>query len=124
MSPIANSSTLMALAWAVAGCASKSLDVEAAYVSPIAYENYSCAQLTEEARMVADEAARAAGKQDKKRTSDAVVTTVGIVIFWPALVFIKGDDATTAKLSRLKGEMEAIEKASRLKGCKIRFQTE
>lgn len=58
----------------------------------------------------------------KKATSDAVATTVSVVIFWPALFFIGGDDATTAELSRLKGEMDAIERVSIEKKCGIVFE--
>jgi hypothetical protein len=44
------------------------------------------------------------------------------VIFWPALFFAKGDGATAAEVSRLKGEMKAIETASIKNNCGIRFE--
>ena len=50
------------------------------------------------------------------------MTTVGVVIFWPALFFIDGDNQKTAELARLKGEMEALEQASIQKNCGIQFQ--
>ena len=43
-------------------------------------------------------------------------------VFWPALFFVKGDDAKTAELARLKGETEAIEQASIRKNCGIQFR--
>lgn len=36
---------------------------------------------------------------------------VGLVLFWPALFFLAGDDQKE-ELARLKGEYEALEKAS------------
>jgi hypothetical protein len=48
--------------------------------------------------------------QDSKRSDDQVATGVGVIIFWPALFFIKGDGASAAELGRLKGEYEALEK--------------
>jgi len=50
------------------------------------------------------------------------VTTVGIVVFWPALFFLGGNDQQTAELARLRGEMEAIEQVSVRKRCNIQFQ--
>ena len=67
-------------------------------------------------------AASAAGVQNSKATGDAVATTVAVVVFWPALFFIKGDGASAAEVSRLKGEMSAIEQASIQKNCGIAFQ--
>lgn len=108
----------------LAGCASKSADVAPSYVSPLQYQSYSCAQLAAEAQRISNRASIAAGVQDKKRSSDAVATTVGVVLFWPTLFFIKGDDEKTAELARLRGEMDAIEQQSIQQNCGIVFQKE
>ena len=110
------------VAVAVAGCASRSENIAAAYVSPTLYSSLTCPQLREEAARVSARAAQVAGVQDSKATSDAVATTVGVVLFWPALFFIKGDSTTAAELSRLKGEMDAIEQANIRLKCGIAFQ--
>jgi hypothetical protein len=60
--------------------------------------------------------------QDEKASNDAVATGVALVLFWPAAFFIKGDGATAGELGRLKGEFEALERASNRKGCGLRFQ--
>jgi hypothetical protein len=62
------------------------------------------------------------GAQDQKATNDAVATTVGVIVFWPALLMAKGNDTMTADLARLRGEMEAIEQVSVRKRCNIQFQ--
>ena len=103
-------------------CASSSEKVAATYVSPLQYTSYSCPQLREESARVASRAAEAAGVQDQKRKDDQVVTAVGAVVFWPALFYIDGDNQKTAELARLKGEMEALERASIQKNCGIQFQ--
>lgn len=117
-------STFAALAasLSIAACASRSENIAAAYVSPIQYTSYSCSQLREEASRVSTRAIQAAGVQDSKATNDAVATTVGAVIFWPALFFIKGDGASGAEVANLKGQMEAIEQASIQKRCGISFR--
>lgn len=107
----------------VSGCAEKADNIEAAYISPIQYENYSCNKLSAEAQRVSARASQAIGAQNKKAENDAAATAVGMVLFWPALFFIDGDGASAAEVSRLKGEMEAIEQASIRRGCGISFQT-
>lgn len=115
-------STAVFLSLVLAGCASKSKDVKATYVSPSLYQNMTCSQLANEAQNLSSRAATAAGVQDKNASNDAVRTTVGIVLFWPAILFNNGDNAHTAELARLKGEMQAIEDAARRKNCKIQFK--
>ena len=106
----------------LAGCASKADDVAPAYVSPVAYQSYSCRQLTQEARQVSAHAARAAGVQNKKARNDAIATGTALVLFWPAAFFVSGDGANTAELANLRGQKEAIEQASIEKNCGVSFR--
>jgi hypothetical protein len=110
------------LGLALSSCASKPKDIEAAYVSSTLYESLSCERLREEATAVSARAIAASGTQQKKADNDAVAVGVGLVIFWPALFFAKGDGASAAEVSRLKGEMKAIETASIKNNCGIRFE--
>ena len=79
-------------------------------------------QLAEEAQRVSSRAAQATGVQDQKATNDKVAMGVGLIVFWPELLFTKGNDENTAELARLKGQMDAIEQASIQKRCGITFQ--
>jgi hypothetical protein len=108
----------------LAGCATRADNIAAAYVSTVGYQGLSCKQLSIEATDISARAAAAAGIQDQKATGDAVATGVALVVFWPALFLVKGDGAQAAEVSRLKGEMQAIETASRRKGCGIGFGTQ
>lgn len=110
------------VALAVVGCAKNASDIGAAYISPMQYSSYNCSQLREEATRVSSRAIAVIGAQDSKATRDAVATTVGVIVFWPALFFIRGDGATAAEVARLKGTMEAIESASIRKKCGIEFK--
>ena len=109
---------------ALAGCASRASDIGASYVSPLTYQSLTCPQLQEEAARVSSRAAIAVGAQNERATRDAVATGVSIVLFWPALFFVRGDGPQAAELARLKGEMDAIEQASIAKNCGIRFERE
>jgi len=81
----------VALSATVAGCASSSSDVAPAYISPVAYQGYTCPQLAQEAQAVSARAASLSGAQDSKRTNDVIATTAAVVIFWPAAFFVGGD---------------------------------
>lgn len=115
--------TLGALAsvFALAGCASKSTDIQASYVSPLLYQQLDCSQLALQAQEVSSRARTAAGIQDKKAGEDAALMAVGLVVFWPALLFTSGDGAQASEVARLKGEMQAIETAARQNSCDIAF---
>lgn len=104
------------------GCATPPEKIQASYVSPILYQNLACEQLALEATNISRRASEAAGVQNKKAGQDAAVVAVGVIIFWPALFFANGDGASAAEVARLKGEMQAIEDASTVKGCGIVFQ--
>lgn len=105
-----------------AGCASKSENIQATYMSPVMYEGYSCQQLTEEGHRVSARAAEVAGVQDKNRKNDTIKTTVGVILFWPILFANEGNGQTAAELAQLKGQKKAVEEASIKKNCGIQFQ--
>lgn len=113
---------IVGLAISLAACASSADNIEAAYVSPINYQTYTCTQLQQEAERVSQRAIAVSGQQDRRATGDAVATGVALVVFWPALFFIRGDSAQASEVARLKGEMEAIEKVSIQKNCGIDFR--
>jgi hypothetical protein len=112
----------MLMAAAVAGCASSSEKIAASYVSPLQYQSYTCQQLAEEAQRISSRATIVSGVQDQKATNDAIATGVAIVLFWPAAFMVGGNDQTTAELARLKGEFEAVERASVQKNCGHQFR--
>ena len=113
---------IVVLGTALAGCASSSSDITPAYVSPVAYQGYTCQQLAQEAQAVSARAASLSGVQDQKRTNDGLATAAAIVVFWPAAFFVGGDKQTAAELGQMKGQMVAIEQSSIQKKCGIQFQ--
>jgi hypothetical protein len=74
----------LAAASVLTGCASRSSDIAAAYVSPPQYQSLSCAQIKEEAARVSARAAVAPGAQDQNATNDTIATTAAVILFWPA----------------------------------------
>jgi hypothetical protein len=106
----------------VSGCAQKAETIAPTYVSPLAYQSYSCKQIVQEASRVTGKVGEISGVQNKKASDDAVATGVALVLFWPAAFFIKGDKQSAGELGRLKGELEALEQTSIQKNCGIVFQ--
>ncbi len=113
---------LIGAALLLAGCASKSEDIGPAYISPVTYQNFTCQQLQVEAQNVSQRAAVASGRQDKARKNDVVKTTVGVVLFWPVLLFNEGDGAKANEVANLKGQMQALQQASVQKNCGFTFE--
>ena len=102
------------------GCASRSSEVAAAYVSPVQYQSHSCSQLAAESQRINSRAARLSGQQDDRRSRDNLATAAAIVVFWPAAFLVGGDNAQTGEIARLKGESDAIGQAAVPKNCGTR----
>ena len=45
------------------------------------------------------------------------MTTVSLLLFWPAAFAIQGDNANTQALAQAKGQRDAIHQAALAKGC-------
>jgi len=102
----------------LSGCAQKASSIQAMYVSPVKYENYSCKQLGEELNRINHRVNVISGEQDKTATKDVVVGAVGAIVFWPALFLLAAGDDQKEEISRLKGEYEAIRNVSIRKKCR------
>ncbi len=99
------------------GCATTSDKIATAYVSPLIYKDYNCDQITAELARVSRRAGEIAGTIDKNAKGDKVATGISLILFWPAAFAIDGDGPEVQEYSRLKGEREALEKASIQKNC-------
>ena len=114
---IKNPINIALLSLILLGCASSSKEIGTTHVSPIIYQHLDCMQIALEAQRVIQQITLLGGQVDEKAQRDAVATGVGIVLFWPALFFIRGDGAEAAEYSRLKGEYEALQKMAIQKRC-------
>lgn len=101
----------------LSGCANHPDSIGARYVSPVAYQAYNCDQLGEERRRLSGEVDRIAGLQRENANGDAVMLTVGLVLFWPALIGMAATKDRKEELSRMKGEYEAVDAQARMKQC-------
>jgi len=102
----------------VSGCATSPDKISASYVSPLQYQGYTCNQIKAELLRINRKILVVSGAQRKEATKDAVAMSVGLILFWPALFFLIGEDKK-AELANLKGEYEALELAAIQKECEI-----
>ena len=99
------------------GCATASQDIVASYVSPLQYNTYNCEQLAAEGARIQAHAQQLARRLDKKAENDKAIVAVSAVLFWPAIFFIGGTKEQEAEYGRLKGEYDAVQKATIEKSC-------
>ena len=107
-------------ATALAGCAQRADNIAPAYVSASNYSGQSCASLHNEAATISSRLNTLSGQQNSAASSDAVLTGVGLVLFWPALLVMAvpdGDAPREAEIAALKGQAEGVAAAYRAAGC-------
>lgn len=95
---------------ALAGCAAKPEDIPPAYVSHMLYEPYTLEQLRGEEQRLQQALATASDAQRKARSND----TAGVILLGLPVSSLSGSNQA-ANIARLKGELEAVQKAIALK---------
>lgn len=101
----------------LAGCAKSTNEIQAQYVSPMAYQDYTCKQMQMEMQALSRRVSEVAGQVNKTASDDNAQMGIGLVLFWPALFFLDGDTPQANEYARLKGEFDALEKAAIQKEC-------
>lgn len=109
--------SILSVTLVMAGCASSSKDVTAAYTSPLQYQNYNCEQINAETLRIQGRVVELGGRLDQAAANDKALVGVGLVLFWPALFALGGTKAVEGEYARLKGEHEALQKAAIEKKC-------
>ena len=104
---------LIAAAGLATGACAKSPDsIAPSYISEVSYQGYTCGQLADESLRLNSALATASVQQEKARTND----TVGVLLIGLPVSSLSGDNIAP-EIGRLKGEQEAVRKASMIKRC-------
>jgi len=111
----------VAFAAQLSGCATQPSNVQAAYVSTMKYDTYDCRRLMREAEEVDIRLRQTTGTLQTKATTDAVLMTVGLIVFWPVLLALPatGGKSEEQELARLKGDADALMRALKEKDCDV-----
>ena len=106
----------------LSACAKSTKEIPAQYISPLQYSQYQCSQIELEMQTISRRVAEVGGHVDRTASNDSIQMGIGLVLFWPTLFLLDGDTPQAAEYARLKGEFEALEKASIQKNCKIHVE--
>jgi len=98
-------------------CASAPEDISPTYVSPALYQNYDCDELLMERERIVAKVNEVSAAQSKKATNDAVATGVGVILFFPALLFLASGSDRESELASYKGNYDALTQAAIQKKC-------
>lgn len=119
---IRQTTVLVACVGVLSACAKHTHEIQAQYVSPLQYNSYKCSQIESEMAMVSRRASELGGQVEKTASDDEIQMGVGLVLLWPVLFALDGNNPQAAEYGRLKGEFEALEKAAIQKNCKIKVE--
>ena len=107
---------LMAAAM-LAGCASRSVNVQPEPVDASAFAGWSCDRIHDEMDAVQQRAADVAYAVDERSGNNIIALGVGLTIFWPAVLAMRPDGLEARDLAALKGRFEALQAAARQQSC-------
>ena len=120
MQRFATCATVFALC--VSGCATHPNKISAAYVSPLKYQNYDCQQIGMEQANVERRTNQLYHNLKGRNNSDKWMMGIGLVVAWPALLFMKGNNgAENTEYAQLKGDYEALRSMSVQRRCELTF---
>ena len=109
------------LLFIVTGCATSPNEMTASYVSPLIYQSFDCQQLVMESDRVSRRVQSMHAKLSEKESDDSAKMAVGLILFWPALFFLDGDEDGAIEYKRLMGESDAVHQAAVAKKCDLRL---
>lgn len=106
----------------LAGCAADTAQIRPSDVSPLEYRAYSCSDIEAEAHRISRKAKELGERVNKTAADDDAQMAVGLILFWPALFFLEGEDTADTRLyAELAGKYDALEQASITKKCGLKF---
>ncbi len=106
--------SIVACAAVLTGCAPSPTHIQAAYVSPAMYNGLTCDEVDTEIMAVDDKANDLYRRINHQANADAWKMGIGLLVTWPALLFLSGGDGAEAgEYAQLKGQKDALIDARR-----------
>jgi hypothetical protein len=98
----------------ISGCATKPESIAPAYISDMAYKDWTCSQLAQEQSRLTSALSAASDAQRRARTND----TWGVILIGLPTASLSGSNVAS-EIARLKGELQALQRAAILKNCNL-----
>ena len=102
---------------ALSACATAPQNIAPTNMSAQPFMGRSCASLASEYNAASSRLQAASQAQEAKANSDAAMTAVSLILFWPAMFAVQGDNGNEVTIAEAKGRLMAIEEAMMRKGC-------
>jgi len=98
-------------------CATRSADVVPLASDPDRYAAWSCDALYDEVDRVRQRAAQVAYAVDERSGNNIVALSLGVTVFWPALLAMRPNGVDAQALAELRGRDEALRVAQTRQAC-------
>ena len=109
---------LVILSFFIASCATSPDKLKTQYIPASTYSNLDCDQIAGSLRQKNSKMENLYASLKSESQTDSTQMAVGMLLFWPSLLFLEGSDSPdAATYSRLKGEVEALNEISITKKC-------
>ncbi len=102
---------------ALVACATRSADVLPQAGDPGLYAAWSCDELYDEADRVRQRAAQVAYAVDERSGNNIIALSLGVTVFWPALLAMRPNGLDAQALAQLRGQDEALRVAQQRRAC-------
>ncbi len=109
--------TALAAAALLAGCATRSVDVQPEPADPAEFLSWSCTRMDDELDRVQQRAADVAWAVDERAGNNIMALGVGVAVFWPAILAMRPAGLEASELAQLKGRYDALRIASERQAC-------
>jgi hypothetical protein len=101
----------------LAGCATRSADVVPLATDPAAYAGLACDAMDDEADRIRQRAARLAYAVDERSGNNIIALSLGVTVFWPALLAMRPHGPDALALAQLRGQDNALRVARTARAC-------
>ena len=105
------------IAVCLSACSSAPQKIEAVYVSPQKYEDFSCGDISTELRAIERRSQEVYERLRAGKWDDSAFSDSGLDLSWPVLFALAGDGPEADKLTQLKGEFVALRDNSSKQNC-------
>jgi hypothetical protein len=93
-------------------CVSNPSNIQANYVNPAQYRSMTCEEVGGELQRVSAREADLTARQQTNYETDVALVSVGVVLFWPALLAMPATTDYKSQIAQLRGEREALERST------------
>jgi hypothetical protein len=99
------------------GCALRSPHIAAASVDGQEFSSWDCTRLQRELDRVQRRATRVAYAFDERAGNNIIAMSLGMTVFWPALLTMRSTQPEAEELAALKGRFEALAQTVKQRAC-------